>query len=124
MKIPKTTTIKASRSTSEPVLTLSGFWLARFGFEIGTPVSIYELNGFLILKLRGVRSEYDSFLSTKFPKDSYVVSRPIKNTFMPQLTLTGNQLENYGFNIGNHVLINVKWGFIYLKHCPKDSLMF
>ena len=109
MKRPKTVKVKCGKFDGLPYITLIGYWLITYGFESGVVVTLLpQAEGKLILQ---------GFAHTSFNDclRAYVTNRPMRHRYITQLTLSGDQLTNNGFNTGDVLEIAVTWGFITLK---------
>jgi len=113
LKIPHTARVKAYlRQPNVPSVTLSGFWLARYGFSVGSAVGVFASGATLTVKLDGVACHLEDDLGRRAPTPAYIINRPARQLMVPALTLYGAQLT--GFVIGERVRIEAEWGLIYI----------
>lgn len=101
-----------------PRIRFGGYWLNEIGFEFNTVVSVKYENGNLVLQRHESGKEaYFHLANLGFRKRSCMlrVGRETISSQKPHFSVKGYWLDEFGFNIGNVVIVRYEYGIIKMQ---------
>jgi hypothetical protein len=114
-----TVTRTSSRYGLLPKVTLSGWWLARMGFTLGSLVqAVPEENGFCFR----LADENEPYAKLKAKGSNLIhVSRFSSKSNFPALSIIGKTVATAGFAFGDGLIARYQYGLIRLRKLPPKT---